>query len=118
MELKHTPGPWRFYTEPQPNGCQIVGAGGLMVAMLAHTVNQADQKETAIANAAAISATPDALALAQDFQIKGPDDDGLLWLVVKGKAMFNLGSADGIAGKAAIELESDRQAVLQKASGK
>lgn len=59
---KHTPGPWRFYTEPQPNGCPIVGARGLMVAMLAHTVNQPEQREIALANARLISSAPMLLA--------------------------------------------------------
>lgn len=61
-KFAHTPGPWRFYTEPQPNGCPIVGDGkGLMVAMLAHTVNQADQKEKAFANARLIASAPELL---------------------------------------------------------
>lgn len=58
---KHTPGPWAFYTEPQPNGCPIVGARGLMVCMLAHTVNQPEQRGEALANAALIAAAPDLL---------------------------------------------------------
>ena len=58
---KHTPGPWSFYTEPQPNGCPIVGAKGLMIAQLAHSINYNDQAETAIANARLISAAPDLL---------------------------------------------------------
>lgn len=59
MTTSHTPGPWHFYTEPQPNGCPVVGANGLMVAMLAHSVNYPDQKETALANARLIAAAPD-----------------------------------------------------------
>lgn len=59
MTDKFTPGPWRFYTEPQPNGCPIVGNGkGMMVAMLAHSVNYKDQREEALANAALIAAAP------------------------------------------------------------
>lgn len=52
---KPTPGVWRFYTEPQPNGCPIVGANGLMICMLAHSVNYADQAEEALANARLIA---------------------------------------------------------------
>jgi hypothetical protein len=63
--MKHTPGPWKYSTEPQPNGCPIIGAQGLMIAMLAHTVNQADQRETALANARLIAAAPDLLEFAQ-----------------------------------------------------
>ena len=58
---KHTPGPWSFYTEPQPNGCPIVGAKGLMIAQLAHSINYNDQAETAIANARLIAAAPELL---------------------------------------------------------
>lgn len=63
--LKHTPAPWTYYTEPQPNGCPIIGSRGLMVATLAHTVNQDDQRETALANARLIAAAPDLLAALQ-----------------------------------------------------
>lgn len=62
---KHTPGPWDFYTKPQPNGCPIVGARGLMVAMLAHSINYEDQKQEAIANARLISAAPELLEAAK-----------------------------------------------------
>lgn len=58
---KHTPGPWSYYTEPQPNGCPIVGAMGLMVAQLAHSINYNDQSATAIANARLIAAAPELL---------------------------------------------------------
>jgi len=58
---KYTPGPWRYSTAPQPNGCPIIGAGPLMVAMLAHTVNEPAQRETDHANARLIAAAPDLL---------------------------------------------------------
>ncbi len=62
MEAKHTPGPWRHYTRPQPNGCPIVGTeNGLMVAMMAHTVNQPEQADEAIANARVVSTAPELL---------------------------------------------------------
>lgn len=60
-QAKHTPGPWKFYTEPQPNGCPIVGSRGLMVVMLAHSIHEQDQCETAIANATLIAAAPELL---------------------------------------------------------
>lgn len=66
MDTKHTPGPWTFYTEPQPNGCPVVGASGLMVAMLAHSVREDGQKETALANARLIALAPE-LSQALDF---------------------------------------------------
>lgn len=56
---KHTPGPWDFSWQIQPNGCPTVGHKGLMVCMVAHSAKQEDQRETALANAALISAAPD-----------------------------------------------------------
>ena len=57
----HTPGPWTYSTEPHPNGCPIIGHEGLMIAMLAHSVNHEDQKEEALANARLIAAAPELL---------------------------------------------------------
>lgn len=60
--MKHTRGPWRFSTEPQPNGCPIVGnSRGLMVAVLAHSINYDSQREEALANARLIAAAPELL---------------------------------------------------------
>ena len=65
-EGKHTPGPWRVGA-PGPNGCYTVGTeGGLMVAMLAHSVNHPDQKEQAIADAHLIAAAPKLQAMLQE----------------------------------------------------
>jgi len=78
--MKHTPAPWKFYTSPQPNGCPIVGTyNGLMVAMLAHSINEKDQKETAIANARLIAAAPELLeALEMAIQIGDQCSRGFL----------------------------------------
>ncbi|MFE1817071.1 hypothetical protein [Metapseudomonas otitidis] len=55
---KHTPGPWKIGT-PGPNGCYTVGTqGGLMTAMIAHSICEPDQVETANANARLIAAAP------------------------------------------------------------
>lgn len=67
------------------------------------------------------SAAPDLLALVQNFEITGPDDD-LMWLVLHGngtsaQAMFNLGSIDQLAGKVAFALEEDRRSAIAKALG-
>lgn len=59
---KHTPGPWDFSWEIQPNGCPTVGHKGLMVCMVAHSAKDPEQKETALANASLIAAAPDLLA--------------------------------------------------------
>lgn len=62
-------------------------------------------------------------ALANNFYIKGPDDDGLLWLVLRGngtsgQAMFNLGGAECFAGQVALMLEQDRCAAIDAARGR
>lgn len=51
------------------------------------------------------------LALANSFEIAGPDADGLTWLYIHGakSAMFNLGSGSGIAMAAAAHLERKRR---------
>ena len=57
------------------------------------------------------------LALANNFQITGPDEEGLVWLSLHGngttgKAMFNLGSADRLAAQVAMHLEVERQSAI------
>lgn len=63
----HTPGPWDFSWEIQPNGCPTVGNRGLMVCMVAHSAKEPDQKETALANANLIAVAPDLLEALEDF---------------------------------------------------
>ena len=76
MYKKFTPGNWRFYTKPQPNGCPIVGSNGLMVCMLAHSVNYPDQEEEAISNAKLISSAPELFdALIEVIKISDRDHD-------------------------------------------
>lgn len=55
--------------------------------------------------------------LAENIEITGPDDDGLVWLVLHGrgttgKAMFNLGGNQRVAAQAARLFEQDRRAAL------
>ncbi len=57
----HTPGPWTYSWQIQPNGCPTVGHRGLMVCMVSHSAKEPSQKDTALANAALISAAPDLL---------------------------------------------------------
>lgn len=58
---KHTPGPWDYGWEIQPNGCPTVGHKGLMVCIVAHSAKDPEQRETAFADANLISAAPDLL---------------------------------------------------------
>lgn len=63
----HTPGPWVVGT-PGPNGCFTIGTtGGLMTAMISHSINEKDQANTAIANASLIAAAPEMLAVLEMF---------------------------------------------------
>ena len=78
-------------------------------------------KGNAVAAKEVISA--ELVAVVENFQITGPDIDGLAWLVLHGKgttghAMFNLGSLDRIAAKVALNLEADRKSALDKWYGK
>jgi hypothetical protein len=62
---KHTPGPWRVGA-PGPNGCHTVGTeGGLMTAMVAHSINHPEQASQAIADARLIAAAPELLEALQ-----------------------------------------------------
>ena len=65
------------------------------------------------------SAAADAPAqgVLRNFEITGPDGDGLVWLVLRGhgtsgSAMFNLGAANRLAAQVALKLEEDRRAAL------
>ena len=61
----HTPGPWMIGTAG-PNGCRTIGTtDGLMVAVVAHSINHADQYIQAVANARLIAAAPDLLSVCQ-----------------------------------------------------
>ena len=64
----------------------------------------------------------DLLEVCENFQITGPDDDGLVWLVLhgngtKGKAAVNLGNKDQIVSQVALLLEEDRAFAVAKAKG-
>jgi hypothetical protein len=53
----------------------------------------------------------------KNFEIRGPDNDGLLWLILhghgtSGQAMVSLGSPARIAGQVALLLEEDRRRAL------
>ena len=61
------------------------------------------------------------LEFAKNFEIKEKEDG--LWFILHGngttgKAMFNLGSKDGLASSVAKFLEQDRQKAIAKAEGK
>lgn len=67
MMIEHiSPGPFRFSTKPQPNGCPIIGdAQHTIVAMVAYSVNEPRHKLTALANAALLSSSHELLSIAQ-----------------------------------------------------
>jgi len=125
---KHTPGPWAYdggsrvdavaYRTPSghisKDGSEYIG--GLVA--IPYSCGEGSSE----ANANPIAAAPDFSALANNFEVTGPDDDGFVWLVLhgngtSGKAMFNLGAADQIAVQVALHLEADRRAAIAKATG-
>lgn len=122
MSEQHSPGPW------WPTDSGVRNSGGY----IAHTnpVSRYEGQDERYAREVAqrgadrrlIAAAPELKSLADNFEITGPDDDGLLWLVLHGggttgKAMFNLGRAIGVAGQVALLLEQDRRAAIAKAEG-
>lgn len=81
-----------------------------------HTAHNAE------ANSHLIAAAPETYAIAKNFQITGPDDDGMVWLILHGngttgQAMVNLGHHSHIVAQVALHLEADRKAAIAKAEG-
>ena len=61
------------------------------------------------------------LNVCTNFEITGPDADGLVWLILHGKgttgrAMVNLGTTDMLVVQVALALEADRSAAVRKVS--
>lgn len=112
-EAKFTKGPWKvvgftFSDCKEQNECGfIVRANGMCASK---------------ANARVAEAAPDMYAVASNFEIQGPDDDGMVWLVLHGhgttgRAMVRIGHKSLICAQVALELEADRAAALRKARG-
>lgn len=64
----------------------------------------------------------DLKAVADAFEVTGPDADGLVWLVLRGsgttgRAMVSLGSSARVAAQVALLLEEKRRAAVDKATG-
>lgn len=58
-------------------------------------------------------------AVLQNFSIQGPDDDGLMWLIMHGRGttgqgMVNLGERQRLCAQLAVMLEEDRRTALAK----
>lgn len=113
MTLKTTPGPWEAVDYLARAEC-IKGPGGKELAMR--------QDDATVGDMLSMAAAPELLALAQNFYIKGPDDDGLVWLVLHSHGtpamgMVNLGKSTDLVAKVALRLEQDRLAAIAKATG-
>jgi hypothetical protein len=90
---------------------------GRMSAPIHYPIDCAEIRELATQRDHHIVERDQLLALARNFEVTGPDDDGLVWLVLRGegtsgKAMFNLGSADRLVAQVALHLEADRRAAI------
>jgi hypothetical protein len=62
------------------------------------------------------------LALAKNFEVIGPDVNGIVWLVLKGngtsgKGLARIGTEKQIVAQVALHLEADRIAAVAKAGG-
>ena len=56
-------------------------------------------------------------AVVRNFEIRGPDDDGLVWMVfhghgTTGQGAVNFGTKDRLVAQVALALEQDRRAAL------
>lgn len=114
----HTKGEWVVVVEPERPDEPAIMVDEWYVATCHDNANDGDT----LANARLIAAAPELYAVADDFEISGPDADGLVWLILHGKgtskrAMINLGTADMIAAQVALYLEEDRRAAIAKATG-
>lgn len=120
---QHTPGPWSLDNNSgDAGGLVILAESGDRVARVCWYGEQSETPQATKANARLIATAPELNAIASNFEITGPDADGLVWLVLhgngtSGKAMFNLGSADRLAAQVALHFEADRRAAIAKATG-
>jgi hypothetical protein len=129
MSTQHTPGPWQHVTTNSTapdiravSGRAVARTWGACRSNPKTAEGSQRRAEEDLANGRLIAAAPDLSALAHNFEITGPDADGLVWLVLRGngttgRAMFNLGSADKLAPQVALHLEADRRAAIAKSTG-
>lgn len=133
MSTKHTPAPWVLEIRKGLGDASReatvaeIGTSGKYRGNVAY-MQSAEHidgigRDELIANARLIAAAPDLKAVAANFEITGPDDDGLVWLHLygqgtTGKAMFQLGSPDRVAVQVALLLEGQRKAAIAKAEGR
>lgn len=113
MTLKTTPGPWEAVDYLARAEC-IKGPGGKELAMR--------QDDATAGDMLSMAAAPELLALAQNFYIKGPDNEGFVWLVLhghgtSGMGAVNLGKTNSLVVQVALHLERQRRAAIAKATG-
>jgi len=130
MNTKHTPGPW-LALPASDNRVRIAGpeqADGrhtiLDVPLTVSAGRTIDTDEELYANIRLIAEAHAMKSLAESFEIREPDADGIVWLViqgipgVRGSAMFNLGNrTNGLPLQVARLLEQDRRAILARIDG-
>lgn len=113
-----TPGPWLVdvFTS-SVIAREVPDDGGDIICCEPDAEASADKWH---ANARLISAAPEMAEALLNFEIKGPDADGLVWLILHGrgttgKGMLQIGHADTLIAQVAVSLEGDRLAALRKA---
>jgi hypothetical protein len=125
-EAKFTKGPWKIETYHETDDFGCVRPITFIENAECQTICEIDSADHGIdefdANAHLIAAAPDMYAVASNFEIQGPDDDGMVWLVLHGRkatgrAMVRIGHKSLICAQVALKLEADRAAALRKARG-
>lgn len=114
-----TPGPWLTKALTVYSLTDGPNPENIWWARLSTQHNNASHADLA-ANASLISVAPDMAEALLNFEIKGPDADGLVWLILHGrgttgKGMLQIGHADTLIAQVAVSLEGDRLAALRKA---
>jgi len=128
MTIKHTEGPW-IVLPAYESYIAVVGPGEpettVCLLPLSDLFGRTIETDAEIfANACLIAEAHAMKSLAESFEIREPDADGIVWLViqgipgVRGSAMFNLGNrTNGLPLQVARLLEQDRRAILARIDG-
>lgn len=122
---KHTPGPWQvLWSMSGGDFHEVVPANepdSRVARVDGFAPTDGDMEAEGKANVRLIAAAPELLAIAEAFEVTGPDADGLVWLKFRGcngkLGAVNVGSQYSILGVAVLSLEKQRRTAVAKATG-